>query len=166
MEAQELREQLAKAQEAAKEQAALAAAEAAVQPPAIVPTDNVASGVAATVLPIPIPENIKSNIIPIARSLDVDVDVSAAMSKPAFRRPRRRAAQPSTAPVVVANPVETATKQEAELKPPKEASQTQEPGPLLEALVEPAVEATIESSVPADTGKVAAQPILEPEVDN
>ena len=103
------------------------------------------------------------------------------MNKPAFRRPRRRAAKPSTTPVVKeaivpaevvqvetapvveeqknepADSVDTFTKEEIEQTSPAEASQTKEPAPLVETSVEPAVEATIPSSIPADTGKMLSE---------
>jgi hypothetical protein len=54
LEAQELREQLAKVQEANKEQADLAAAEIVAQPPATQPNDDVVVGLVnnASIMPI------------------------------------------------------------------------------------------------------------------
>jgi len=59
-----------------------------LQPQATQPKDDVAVGVAAN-----------TGAMPISRSLDV----SAAMNKPGFKRSKRRTANPSAIPAVVAN---------------------------------------------------------------
>jgi hypothetical protein len=171
LEAQELREQLAKAQEESKAQADLAAAAVVEQAQTTLPKGNVTGGAAAD-----------TGAIPISRSLDV----SAAMNKPGFKRPRRRAAKPSATPAVenaavnleevhvsvedkaaddvatkpvVADSVETYIQEEIELQSPVEVPKSNEPEPVM-AADDHTAENTVESSIKADTGKFAAQPIL------
>lgn len=74
-----------------------------MQPQATLPAANVAVGAVANTGAIPLPQSL---------------DVSAAMNKPGFKRPKRRAAKPSATPPVVPDSVETYIQEETEQRKP------------------------------------------------